>query len=172
MYNQYFNILSEEEYIKCKGIIDNSLWRYAGFSNSESAYKFWIIQKLHHNSFFYDTFIKKIEEVTNNKFEIVRIYANGQTFGQEGDWHIDSDLEDYWTFVYYFNKGDASIIGETYFKENGVISSARPIYNSGILFKSNIEHKGSSPKINFNDLRITIAFKLKLSKLKYNKTLL
>lgn len=72
----------------------------------------------------------------------------------------------------YFNKGDDSIIGETYFKENNIISSAKPTYNSGILFKSNIEHKGSSPKINFTDLRITIAFKLKLSKSKSDKTLL
>ncbi len=166
MYNQYFNILSEEEYTKCKKIIDNSSWNYGEFSHRESPYRFWIIEKLHNNPFFHNTFMKKIEEVTNNKFEIVRIYANGQTFGQEGDWHIDSELEDYWTFLYYFNKGDDSIIGETYFKENGMISTARPIHNSGILFKSNIEHKGSSPKINFNDLRITIAFKLKLSKLK------
>ena len=47
-----------------------------------------------------------------------------------------------------------------------------PIYNSGIYFKSNIEHKGSSPKIDFNDLRITIAFKLKLTKLKLDKTII
>ena len=172
MYTQYFNILSEEEYVKCKEIIDNSLWKYGQYSNPNSPYKFWIIQKLHANPFFYNTFMEKIEKLTNNKFEINRIYANGNTFGQEGDWHIDSDLEDNWTFLYYFNRGDASTIGETYFKNNDIITVANPIYNSGIFFKSNIEHKGSSPKINFTDLRITIAFKLKLSKLKSNKTIL
>lgn len=172
MYKQYFDILSEKEYLKCKEIIDNSLWKYGQVSNPNSNCKFWMIQNLHTDSFFHNIFMEKIEKLTNNKFEINRIYANGQTFGQEGDWHIDSNSEDAWTFLYYFNKGDISKIGETYFKNNDIINVVNPTYNSGIYFKSNIEHKGSSPKIDFNDLRITIAFKLKLTKLKLDKTII
>jgi hypothetical protein len=173
MYTQYFDILSEVEYSTCKEIIDNSLWQYGHLSNPNSSYKFWMIPKLYENYFFNTTFIKKIENITNNKFQIHRIYANGHSFGQEGDWHRDSKLEDDWTFLYYFNEGDPTIIGETYFKDkdDNITDIAKPIYNSGILFKSDITHKGSSPKITFTDLRITIAFKLKLIKFKSDKTL-
>ena len=114
-------------------------------------------------SFFPKIFFNKIKKITNKNFDILRIYANGQVFGQEGDWHIDANLEKAYTFLYYFNEGNPSELGETYFMdENKSIKSVLPIYNSGILFKSNILHKGSSPKITFNDMRITIAFKLLL----------
>lgn len=172
MYKQYFDILSENEYLKCKEIIDNSLWKYGQVSSPNSPHKFWMLENLHANSFFHNIFMEKIENLTNNKFEISRIYANGNTFAQEGDWHVDSYLDDAWTFLYYFNKGDVSTIGETYFKHNNVMDVAKPIFNSGVFFKSDIEHKGCSPKINFTDLRITIAFKLKTIKLKSYKTIL
>jgi len=173
MYSQYFNILSEQEYSICKEIIDNSLWKYGHLSRPTSSHKFWMIPSLTSYPFFNSIFIKKIEELTSNQFEIIRIYANGHTFGQEGDWHVDSKLENAWTFLYYFNKGDSSTIGETYFKDeqDNITDIAKPTHNSGILFKSDLYHKGSSPKITFNDLRITIAFKLKMIKLKLDKTL-
>jgi hypothetical protein len=173
MHTQYFDILSAEEITICKDIINNSSWYYGWKSNPITNHKFWNLPKLENNSFFSSDFLKKIEKLTNNKFYIHRIYANGHTFGQEGDWHTDSPEKDDWTFLYYFNEGDPTIIGETYFKDkdDNITDIAKPIYNSGILFKSDITHRGSSPKITFTDLRITIAFKLKLIKQKSAKTL-
>ena len=70
MYKQYFDILSENEYLKCKEIIDNSLWKYGQVSSPNSPHKFWMLENLHANSFFHNIFMEKIENLTNNKFEI------------------------------------------------------------------------------------------------------
>lgn len=161
MYTEYNNILSKDEYNKCKSIINSSKWEYGHASTKNSIYKFWILN-LSNDIFFNTIFFQKIKKITKNNFEIIKIHANGHTFGQEGDWHTDSLGENEWTFLYYFNEGDSSCIGETYFIDDEKnTKSSIPIHNSAVLFKSNILHKGSSPKITFNDLRITIAFKLK-----------
>lgn len=175
MYTQYFDILSDNEYNFCKKIIDNSKWRYGHSSNGINGIgnKFWKIDGLHNESFFIDVFVPKIEKLTGNIFKIQRIYANGHTFGQGGDWHTDSIGENDWTFLYYFNKGDSSLIGETYFKDNNdtITNICVPTFNSGIFFRANIQHKGTPPKLEFNDLRITIAFKLTMINSKNTKTL-
>lgn len=175
MYKQYYNILLSEEYELCKKIINNSFWKYGQTSKSKSPNKFWMLPDLQKYNFFSEIFFNKIEKLTNFSFKIHRIYGNGQTFNQEGDWHVDSFDDDDYTFLYYFNEGDADLIGNTHFADENdiLIDSCKPVFNSGILFKSNINHKGSSPNINFNDLRITIAFKLKkIDETKSKKTLL
>jgi len=174
MYKQYYNILLSEEYNICKKIIDNSFWKYGQTSNLTSLHKFWMLPELEKHNFFSETFLYKIEELTNLKFKIHRIYANGQSLGQEGEWHKDSLDKDDYTFLYYFNDGDCDLIGNTDFADENdiLIDSCKPVFNSGILFKSNINHRGSSQNINFNDLRITIAFKLKKIDIKSNKTLI
>jgi len=168
MFEQYSNILSNEELNECKKIITSSYWKYGHTSTNSSHTKFFIADLIN-ISFFNKIFFNKIKKITNKNFHILKIYANGQVFGQEGDWHIDSLRENAYTFLYYFNEGTPSELGETYFiDENKNIKSALPIYNSGILFKSHILHKGSSPKITFNDMRITIAFKLLLNNIDDN----
>lgn len=174
MYKRYYNILSSEEYKLCKKIITDSFWKYGQIGNLESSQKFWMLPKLETHNFFSEIFFSRIEELTNSTFKIYRIYGNGQTFGQDGDWHIDSLNEDDYTFLYYFNEGDVNLIGDTYFgDENNILKDiSKPIFNSGIIFKSNVTHRGLSPNINFNDLRITIAFKLKKMDIKSVKTLI
>jgi hypothetical protein len=173
MYEQYYNILSSEESKLCKKIISDSFWKYGQSSNSESSHKFWILPKLEKYNFFTEMFFSKIEQLTNSTFKIYRIYGNGQSFGQDGEWHIDSIDDDDYTFLYYFNEGDVDLIGDTYFAdENGILKDiCKPIFNSGIIFKSKLIHKGCAPNVNFNDLRITIAFKLKKINIKSSKTL-
>ena len=163
MFEQYSNILSNEELNECKKIINSSLWKYGHTSTNLSHTKFFIADLIN-VLFFNKIFFNKIKKITNKNFNILRIYANGHVFGQEGDWHVDTNIEKAYTFLYYFNEGNPSELGETYFLDkNDNIKSSLPIYNSGILFKSDILHRGSSPKITFNDMRITIAFKLILN---------
>jgi hypothetical protein len=163
MFEQYSNILSNEELNECKKIIHSSFWKYGHTSTNFSHNKFFITDLIN-VSFFNKIFFNKIKKITNKNFDILRIYANGHVFGQEGDWHTDTNIENAYTFLYYFNEGNPSELGETYFiDENENIKSSLPVYNSGILFKSNILHRGSSPKITFNDMRVTIAFKLVLN---------
>jgi len=163
MFKQYSNILSNEELNECKEIIYSSFWKY-GHTSTNVSYSKFFKTNLIDVPFFNKIFYNKIKKITNTNFDILRIYANGHVFGQEGDWHVDTNIKNAYTFLYYFNEGNPSELGETYFiDENKNIKSSLPIYNSGILFKSDILHRGSSPKITFNDMRITIAFKLVLN---------
>jgi hypothetical protein len=174
MYTQYFNILTEIEFDYILNIINQAKWLYGRKSNKYDTVKFWQMD-LENDDFLKNKFLTKIEKLTNTKLNVHQIAANGQTFGQEGTWHYDDDSDDARTFVFYTNVcDDVSLIGETYFKDDtGNISIVNPIPNSGVFFNSSTMHKGCSPKMEFNDMRITIAFKLStIGELKNKKTLL
>lgn len=174
MFTQYFDILSDKDFEYLMNILKEPKWSYGRKSNKYDTVKFWQMD-LDSDNFLKNTFVPIIEKLTNTKLNVHQIVANGQTFGQEGSWHYDDNNDDSRTFVFYTNKcDDISIVGETYFKDDdGNISCANPIPNSGVFFKSSMMHKGCSPKIEFNDMRITIAFKLSTTgELKNKKTLL
>jgi hypothetical protein len=174
MFTQYFNILNDIEFDYIVNTIKKSKWMYGRKSNESDVMKFWEMD-LNNNDFLKNVFLPKIETLTNTKFSVIQIVANGQTFGQEGSWHSDSSALDDYTFVFYTNVcDDISLVGETYFKDNqNNISIVTPTPNSGIYFSSSTIHKGCAPKMEFNDIRTTIAFKLTaMGELKNTKTLL
>lgn len=149
------------------------------FSNPKNNYRFWNL-RLNDDSFFTDTIFNRIQELTDKKFELLNVSANGQTYGLPGNLHIDMKEENTYTFLYYVNPvWEVTWGGETVFAEipNKIqnkllktfdkgfthVSNTQtifPVPNMGILFKSNILHAGLEPTRHFKDLRITVAFKL------------
>lgn len=160
MIQRYFDFLPQEKYNQLKLIIDDLQWRYAGYSNPNTqSNRFWYSELMGHP--FFVAWLDEIQKQTNKKFTIDRLYANGQTLGQDGSWHTDSDEDFGYTFLYYFNDGDdISLIGETYFMVEGEPIAVTPIPNSAIIFPHKFVHKGVAPRKGYNDLRVTIAFKL------------
>jgi hypothetical protein len=160
MIQRYFDFLSQEKYNQLKLIVDDLQWRYAGFSTpNTNSNRFWYSELMGHP--FFVAWLDEIQMVTNKKFTIDRLYANGQTLGQDGSWHTDSNSDNSYTFLYYFNDSDdISLIGETYFMVDGEPIGLTPIPNSAIIFPHKFAHKGMAPRKGYNDLRVTIAFKL------------
>ena len=158
---RYNDVLTPNEYIKLTELIKGFKWIYGGTSTAKSdASKFWY-SELIDDSFFNGFFFNKIKEVTGKNFILKRAYANGQTWGQDGEWHKDSDEVNGYTLLYYCNySNDVSLIGETYFNVNGEQLAVSPIPNSAVLFSHDLLHKGMAPKQKFNDIRVTIALKL------------
>jgi Rps23 Pro-64 3,4-dihydroxylase Tpa1-like proline 4-hydroxylase len=165
---QYFdNVLNDDQYnyVLEKTILGDK-WKYIGYSKNQSDYKFWYTE-LEGDPFFENNFLKIIEKLSNKKFEIQRVYANGQTYGQPGNVHKDVYTEYapelYHTFVYYVNPvWDLSWGGATQVVQpTGEISTIMPIRNTGILFNSTLNHVGSEPTRYCPELRVTVAFKLK-----------
>ena len=162
------DILDSIEYQKLSEIMyQNPAWIWGGktdYENENSA-RLWQIN-FKNGEGVVDSFILKLWETIKkkvkltNSYEIFRVYANGQTYGMDGDWHTDSDDTGMYTFLYYFTKGDENIIGDTEFMIDEKLLSIKPLKNTGILFSSNLKHRGCAPKKEFKDLRITIAFKL------------
>jgi hypothetical protein len=157
------NFLTNEELTKLKTMVDNFKWTY-GHHSVDGGTNFWSCG-LDDNSFFTEHIFKKIENYCNKKFIIERIYANGQTYGLDGSYHVDDIHPDCYTFLLYVSditRDNVHIVdGYTLFKDGDKIACIEPILNRGVLFKSNIIHKGLGPSRLSNLLRVSIAFKLK-----------
>ena len=159
LYERFYGVLTSEQQKKCLEELNSSTWRTA--ESTKNSCTFWF-KELIHNNFFNTFFLNRIMQLTEKKFVLDRLYANGQSHGQSGYLHIDSDQENYWTFLYYANPiwsvdwGGSTV----FYKNEKEFDHAMFIPNSGIIFKSNLLHAGLEPTRNFNDVRMTVAFKL------------
>jgi hypothetical protein len=130
----------------------------SGISKMEST-MFWRMM-LTDDKYFSEYLFDKVKQITDKDWDIEMIYANGTTFGQGGDFHIDH--ENGYTFLIYNNiHWDVSWAGKTIFHdEDNNIHYMNPIPNRAILFPGTILHCSESPSRKFRGLRITTAFKL------------
>ena len=162
MFSVYKNILPEDDFLIEYEMIRDSSWTFNNIScKSENAITFWyknLIEKPYYSEFLF----KRIQKLTNKTFELISVNANGQSYGQCGDFHRDALQDDCYTFLIYMNPiWQPNWEGFTIFQENDEIQSYLPVPNSGVLFKSNMLHYGSDPSIYCKQLRISVAFKLK-----------
>ena len=177
------NFFTEEIHHEISKLMDRPKWALKG-GNSEN--RFWHMDDLQLE----DYFSHYLFEIIRNKLEIntkiKRIYANGQTAGQNGSPHPDSNDDFSLTFLYYPNtewkftwgghltfldirndRTDKSLKirkelhESTYFPVN-ITNSVSYVPNRGILFPSNIWHYAHPPHRNFNGLRTSLAYKLEL----------
>jgi len=147
---------------------NGSNWKFSGSSNNAEAdeLKFWFMD-LSHDTFFTETMLEKIKQVTNRNFSLDRVYANGQTYGLSGNLHQDTIGGDgnYFTFLYYVGPfWNPTWGGNTVFHnpDNDTIYTQYPTPNGGLIFDSEIWHAGLEPTRHCKELRVTIAHKLKL----------
>jgi hypothetical protein len=69
--------------------------------------------------------------------------------------HTDNDIDNYKSFIYYVIDSD----GDTVIYDDS-IQSINPRKNTGILFKSNIKHRGSSPQNHKRRIVINFVFEV------------
>ena len=177
------NFFTEEIHHEIFKLMCRPKWGLVGGS-SESL--FWHMDDLQLE----DYFGHYLFEIIQNKFEIntkiKRIYANGQTAGQNGTPHSDTADDFSLTFIYYPNlkwkfawgghltfldimngsveeclKIRKKINESTYFPTN-TTNSVSYVPNRGILFPSNIWHYAQPPNRTFTGLRTSLAYKLEL----------
>ena len=182
--NIFDDFLTHDELEKCNAAYSKPAWTFGQVSQtSPISTPFWMM-KLDDDLFFTKDLLLKIERATKKKYVLQRVYANGQTFGQDGTYHQDDTSSDEsYTFCLFVNKQITNetvdnIGGEFVFKIPITVNSytsisgnsthifsrviVEPIYNRGILFPSNIFHKGLAFNRYNKGLRISIAWKLKL----------
>ena len=167
------NFLTPEELQTCADAVKRPLWSFGQISQtSPVSTPFWMMT-LTDDPFFSMHLKSKIEAAANRKFTVQRVYANGQTFGQDGTYHQDDITDDSYTFCIYTNKQITAetaddIGGEFIFKlpnsDDDPFSriAVAPLYNRGILFPANYFHKGLAFNRYCKGLRISIAWKLKV----------
>ena len=159
-----------------------------GFTGGNLNNPFWHIDDLEREEF-YSVYLKNLilKKINLPDVDCIRIYANGQTAGQEGSPHID---DGHYTFLYFPNldwniqwQGHLMFInklGLEYEEENGKftdrwfnwmynyderedeiekIVTYKP--NRAVIFQSNIVHYADAPHRLYNGLRISLAYKFK-----------
>lgn len=159
----YDNVLTTEDFERCEKIIFDNGWKFTGRSNNDSVIKFWFMD-LAMEPFFTEVFFDHIQTFTKRKFKLEQVYANGQTYGLDGDFHKDAEDENAYTFIYYVSDVNSSNVdkvgGYTQFKIGDEVTCVEPLVNRGVLFKSNTVHRGLAPSRLSGMLRATVAFKL------------
>lgn len=155
--------LNENELTEILHGVNELKWKY-GASSSVGTTRFWQ-SNFKNEKRIVDIFLPRIEKMVNSAFEIERVYANGQTYGQDGAFHTDHESEDRYTFILYtssiFPSNIDTIGGFTQFKIDNQIVNVQPYQNRGCFFKSNILHRGLAPSRESDMLRVSIALKMK-----------
>ena len=162
------NFLENNELEIVTNILNNKSWSFYHTSNGDVKHEipFWSTV-LNDDKYISEYVTRIIEKHYFKKFEILRVYCNAQTFGQDGAFHKDCDEDDCFTFCLYINrikKEDIELSGGyIYFKIPDLKYKIcyEPINNRGILFPSKYVHRSSSFSRFIMDMRMCIAWKLK-----------
>ena len=155
----YNNFLTDTDKSYIQRIIDSPRWKWGHRSKDTDNSRFWKIDRLEFDEFFNPYLMNKIKEMTGDDLVIELIYMNGHTGGSHGMLHIDSDNPMGRTFLIYCNsEWNIEWGGGTYFEETNTVVNNSPW--SAVYFQNNINHFATPISTEFNDLRVTLAFKL------------
>jgi len=141
-----------------RGYLQNPVWRAQKSSHEDdSNFQMYDVSDI---EYFNTELLEYVNSKLDSNFKLERVYFNGQDYGHDGAWHPDSDVG--YTHLTYLNP-DVSPHwgGETQFEEtSGVIKKVMPEYNSSVVFKGNILHRGLAFNKENTPKRISLAFKL------------
>lgn len=168
-------ILHEQHFDQAQQLLERNLWGKQTSKPGEHEYKQFWIMRLEEDKLISEEIYSRILEIVGKDYKLVQVYANGQTTGQDGVPHNDSDDPDTYTFLIYMNSNwDALWGGKTVFmdatwnpyskqweKNSDDIKCFFPRPNLGLFFPSNILHFAEAPTRDFYGMRVTIAYKLK-----------
>jgi hypothetical protein len=168
--NKYFkkftNVFTPEQHQEILRILKGRGWSFDNWAAHEAdkGILCWSLWELEKQPFF-QGLVKRIEELTGNRYNAERIYGNGQSFGQDGVYHTDENDPNAHTFLYYPTELDPLDVyeygGETQFlQDDGEMYHVYPFTNTAVIFDGRIWHRGMGPNKWTKDLRMSLAFKL------------
>lgn len=176
------NFFTPEIHHKINSLMNRPKWKLTGGNKRN---RFWHMNHLHNEEYFSNYLFQIIQSKLKINTKISRIYANGQTAGQNGFTHSDSFNDGSLTFLYYpniewkfnwgghltfldiisksedmYDKIEEEIIDSTYFPVTTNCITYVP--NRGVLFPANIWHYAHPPHRTFDGLRVSLAYKLQI----------
>lgn len=161
------NFFEKEDIKKIKDYFENINWvcncLHRPNVNLNTDVPFWR-HDLCRETFFSENLKNKIEKIINKKYDLIRVYAVGQHFGQDSNFHFDDERKDTYTLCLYI---DHNVVRDSngYFflkiPNEKYILYIEPISNRGVFFPSNYRHMGTGYNITNKSFRICIAWKLK-----------
>jgi hypothetical protein len=156
------NFINDEELQDVIDAINRSSWKHIGISGLGGV-TFWYAEMIQEATLG-KQMLTKIEKIFSKKYKIGRMYANGQTFGQDGSFHQDDPDDNAYTLLIYVSditeENVEYIGGFTHFIQDGKIINVEPYKKRGLFFKSNLFHRGMAPSRLCDLLRISFAIKV------------
>jgi len=141
---------------------ESAHWKLNGFSLDTPLTRLFWFKELINCEKIKELFKFKVQNYLNKSIEVNRLYANGQSYGQCGQFHQDIPGCDY-SLVYYFHENwQPEYGGHLMIKNGSNIESYWPESNSAILFDSNLWHCPLEPTIYCRTQRLSIAFKFRI----------
>ena len=88
-FEQFKNVLSKEQHQHVLDVLTERAWSFDNWAEHEAdkGILCWSMWGLETREFFNTMFFNRIQEITGRKYTYSRIYANGQSFGQDGVFH-------------------------------------------------------------------------------------
>ena len=165
---RYDNFFEKEDWEEILEKFSQPKWQYGhrshppGHPEFDEEVLFWSM-RFEDDPFFCDYLLGIIEEKTNQKYELINVYCNGNTFGQGGSFHQDWDDDQGRTFLLYANPyWKQEWGGKTVFKRGNSYAYSEFTPNSALLFPGIIPHRSEGPDRLFTGLRKTVTWKLVL----------
>ena len=167
------NFFSEDVLKKIIDYFNTNKWKCQcmkdpNINNDGNDSPYWRTELENETLFNYE--LKNIIEIYLNEYlHLDRIYAVGQTYGQDSIFHIDNEATTTLTICFYINTNNTYDYGGGLFylkiPRKKSILALEPIHNRAIIFPSNYRHKGSGFNRFNNHFRICIAWKFTLLKI-------
>jgi|TARA_B110000259_G_scaffold161921_1_gene186366 hypothetical protein len=158
------NFINDDELEEARRAIDRSSWKHKSTSNATGVV-FWYADMIQEKTLC-KQLVTKIEKLSGKKYKILRFHANGQTFGQDGEYHTDYPDDNVYTLLIYVSditEENVDIIGGfTQIKRGTNIINIEPYKKKGLLFKSNMFHRGMAPSRLSHMLRVTLAINIEV----------
>ena len=163
------NFLNNDELNKFIQIINTHNWKYGHSSGSEYEHfdnKFFAAYDL--GDYFENYMMQKLEFIFKKKFKLDRNYMHVQTYGQNGSYHTDTNIDtpNTYTFCIYITDIPDKLMenadGDFLIKipNSKAIISIHTIMNRGVFFPSTYVHKGMAYNRYFHNKRLCITWKL------------
>lgn len=163
---RYNNVFSSNVVKKIHEDMADKGWQFGHGSypsgDKRRGYPFWM-KDLSDDSFYTEHLLNMIQELTQREYKLYDVYANGHTFGTQGNFHVDWYDSSERTFLYYANeRWMPEWGGKTIFNLNNQYEYYDPYPNTAICFPGEISHMAEGVSRLFTGLRVTIAWKLLL----------
>lgn len=174
----YKRAFTDDDFAEAQKYLYRNKWGLqVSRTNHQSHKQFWMMD-LSDEPFFTEKLFTNVTSIIGSNFEIQRVYANGQTYGQSGVPHEDSSDPNAYTFLVYMNRewdilwaGDTIFLNSFFdvqtnkqrFFDGDYINKTMKISpqpNNAIFFPGRIIHFAESPSRDFYGVRTTLAYKL------------
>jgi hypothetical protein len=168
-FQEFSNVFTKEQHSKILNTLAQRRWSFDNWAEHEKdkGILCWSLWGLEEETFYNTELLQRINQLTGNSYRAERIYANGQSFGQDGVFHIDHKDPNAkaYTFLYYPTEIDPLEVyefgGETQFiQSDGDLYHVYPFTNTAVIFDALIWHRGMGPNKWSKQLRTSVAFKL------------